>query len=289
MTESARTVIPGQSRPWPSDVAIALDAWRQGHILDGVPLMSIGQKNAGDPLWAAASPVVEIEGVPILAELIPQLYRAMVVSQGCDLVKPTFPLATCVPVYDATQILSDQQQSAAKAGRTWHLVHLTAPWSTDGCWVADLRMEIPIDKGVLAAQTPTEAFVDEVGYAKLAERLAAVRQRPAVPEPCLDHVVKPLNEGLARIFKTGVDPLDGVREIRIQSDHPVTPKSATLFVITSDTDQRPDLHVWAELMEPIYERAASADIALVGPEIQSLWDMTAADYLTSQAILADSS
>jgi hypothetical protein len=213
----------------------------------------------------------------------------MVISQGCDLVKPTFPLATFVPVYDATQILSDQQQSAAKAGRTWHLVHLTASWATAGCWVADLRMEMPLDKSVLAAQTPTEAFADEIGYAKLAERLAAVRQRPAVQEPCLDHVVKPLNEGLARMFKKGTDPLVGVREIRIQSDHPVTPKSVTLFVITNDTEQQPDLNVWADLMESLYEHAASAGITLVGPEVHSLWDMTAADYLTSQAVQAASS
>jgi hypothetical protein len=241
-------------------------------------------------LWEAGVGVFEVAGLPVLAEDPPVLRRAMVVSQGCDLLKLNFPWVTVVPVWDATDILGSQQQASVRAGMIWHLVHLTAPWATtDRLWVADLRLEMPLDKTLLAAQAPTEAFADETGYARLAERLAAVRQRPAVPQPCIDHVVKPLRESLAARRNEGVNPLAGVGEIRVQSNDPVAPTAVTLFVVAQG-DQQPDFNEWARLVESLYEQAAANGIVLTGPELGSLWDMTAADYLTSQTVdAADSS
>lgn len=189
---------PAAAGPWPEGAAAALNRWRQGHALDGVPLLGVGAPPPTPPFWAAGKPTtVALAGLPVLAEDPPVLRRTLVVSQGCDIVKASFPFATVVPVYDASAVLSDQQQVAARSGQTWHLVHLTADWAATGMWVADLRIEVGVDKALLASRAPLEAFADETGYARLAERLAAARQRPAVPESCLEHVVKPLREHLA--------------------------------------------------------------------------------------------
>jgi hypothetical protein len=280
---------PLRSRPWPPGVLAALDRWRQGHVLDGVPLLSLGPVAGVQPLWAAAG-VRSIGTGPLVLGEDPMTARSvMVVSQGCDLIKDKFPFATVVPVYDGAGILGEPQQAAARAGRIWHLVHVTADWASGGLWVADLRHEMSIDKSLLVGPDPIEAFPDDIGYALLAERLAAARQRPAMPEPCIEHVVMPLKRYLAAQRDAGVNLLTGVRELRLQSNHPVAPTAVTLFVVADD-DQQPNVDGWAAVFDALHEQADAAGVAFAGPDITDLRQMSAADYLTSQAIAdADSS
>jgi len=242
------------------------------------------------PLWERGQFIgTDVAGRPLLCANPPTLGRAMVVSQGCELVKTSFPFATVVPVYDGSQVLNEQQQASARSGGTWHLVHLTAEWAAAGFWVADLRMETAVDKTLLVAAEPIEPFADETSYPRLAERLAAARQRPAIPQPCLDFVVAPLKEHLAGRVSDGATPLDGVREVRVLCDHPMAPTTVTLFVVSHDA-QHPNEDEWLAAFDAVHQVADEHGIALSGPEIGSLWDMTAADYLNSQAVSdADSS
>jgi hypothetical protein len=281
---------PTASRPWPPHVAPALDRWRQGHILDAAALVSVGPDGGDDPLWAAgARTALAVSGLPVLAEDPPALRRAMVLSQGCDLVKTAFPSATVAPVYDAAAVLTPQQQETARAGLTWHLVHITAAWAAGGLWVADLRMETSVDKTLLAVTEPVEAFGDETGYGRLAERLAAIRQRPAVPDPTLDHVLNPLRAHLADQRAAGAQPLAGIRELRVQSDDPVAPTVVTLFVLADDL-AAVDGAAWNEAFDVVHAHAADRGITVAGIDVTTLWDMSAADYLTSAAVSdADSS
>lgn len=268
---------------WPDGAYDAVDRWRQGHVIDGVPLVALGAADHA-PFWSGASPTgLDVAGLPVLAADPPATGRAMVVSQGCDLVKAAFPFVTVVPVYDATDTLTDSQQQSARSGQTWHLIHLTSPWATDGFWVADLRLETAVDKSLLVAAQPADAFADETGYAKLAERLAAGRRRAAVPDPCRNHVIKPLKEHLAVRRKDGVVLLTGVREVRVQYNHPTDPTVVALFVVSEEGSQ-PDVQEWHAVFDAVHQAAAEAGISLTGPEIGSLWDMTAADYINSAPV-----
>lgn len=282
MTGPARVHI--SSLPWRHGTYESLDRWRQGHILDGVPLVALASARVSR-LWAEGQGIAaSVAGVPILTSDLPTTHRAMVVSQGCELVKRTFPFATLAPVYEASQILASSQQDSARAGLTWHFVPLKPAWAVDGeFWVADLRLEIAVDKSILLESTPLEALPDEVSYAKLSERLAAIRSRPAVPQPTLDHVIRPLCEHLAQRVSEGASPLRGVREVRALSDHPINPSAVTLFVITEDNDEV-DADEWAQAQAAVHAAAAEAGITLAGLEVTSIWDLSAADYITSQAI-----
>jgi hypothetical protein len=56
-----------------------------------------------------------------------------------------------------------------------------APPELDGeIWVADLRIEMPLEKGLLVGRDPIEAFPDEPGYIAFANFLARRRGRPAL-------------------------------------------------------------------------------------------------------------
>jgi hypothetical protein len=278
---------PADAGQWPVGAAEEIDQWRQGHVLDGAPVSMV---STAAPFWAAGQPVgVELAGLSVLAGPVAEAQRAMVVSQGCELVKGSFPAATVVPVYEASAVLTEHQMQTARAGLTWHLVHLTSDWAKDAFWVADLRVEYPIDKSVLLGKQPLEAFADEVGYAKLAERLAALRQRSPVPQPTIEHVVTPLRVQLATLRESGGNPLAGVREVRIASNHHTAPTAVTLYVV-GDGSSPVDVTAWTTAVDAITPLAGSNGITLVGPEITTLWDMSAADYLTSHPVEdADSS
>lgn len=281
---------PLRSRPWDARTREAVDRWRQGHVLPPGPVfLGHGPGLGVSPVWISTPIGSTASGYSLLFEDSTTPHHAMVVSQGCDLVKETFPLATVVPVYDAADVLGDSQQTAVRAGMVWHLVHLTAPWAAGGVWVADLRHEMAIDKSLLLELDPIDAFSDEVGYARLAERLAAARQRPAMPQPSIDHVVVPLRRFLADQRAAGTVLLKGVREVRLQSNDAVAPTAVTLFVLAEDGEV-PDEDGWSAAVDAVHGHAATAGIALTGPEITSLGEMSALDYLTSQAVAdADSS
>ncbi|WP_188037166.1 hypothetical protein [Actinotalea sp. JY-7885] len=57
----------------------------------------------------------------------------------------------------------------------------------------------------------------------------------------------------------------------------------TLFVLVDDIGGA-DTDEWAQAQAAVHAAAAKAGITLAGLEITSLWDLSAADYLTSQAI-----
>lgn len=281
MTDGAES--PLAAGTWPAGAYDAIDRWRQGHVLDGVPLVALGSVDHA-PFWSRAHPTGhDVAGLPVLAGDPPATGRSMVVSQGCDLVKPTFPFVTVVPVYEASKILSEQQQANARAGGTWHLIHLTSDWAVQGFWVADLRLETAVDKSLLVAAQPAEAFGDETGYAKLAARLAAGRLRAAVPDPCRNHVIRPLKEHLAERVADGATPLAGVREVRVQYNHPTQPTVVTLFVVSEEGAQ-PDTQEWQAAFDVVHQAASEAGIALTGPDIGALWDLTAADYINSAPV-----
>lgn len=275
---------PARTRPWTDAKARALDRIRQGHVVDGIsPLVAVG---AANPIWQGA-PIGTTAERTVLAEDPPVARKAMVVSQGCDLVRTAFPWATVVPVYDIEPFLGTSQRSAARSGQTRYLVPITAPWATTGLWVADLRFEIPVDKALLATLTPEEGFADEAGYADLAAHLAEARQRAAVPDPCLDHVAKPLFDAVRERQGEGIDPNDCVREIRVICNDPVVPTTVHLLVV-AEQGYRPSADEWNRIFDLVHPHAAAAGIALTGPEIAGLDDLTATDYLTS-APIADTS
>jgi hypothetical protein len=280
-----------RSRDWPAGLRERLerlDEYRQGHILNDVPVFFLGSPE--HKLWdqprrdlgfaaSALRLVGEQDGV---------LRRAVLLSQACDVMKESHPWVSVAPVYDATNLLTKSRIASARSGSTLHLVHLTALSAVGGVWVADLRLEMSIEKTLLLSREPHEAFVDEVDYARLTERLAVQRARAAVAGLCLEHIVEPLFARLRELGDNGRHLRDGVRELRVHCNDPVSPTIVTLYVIQKDDGDGRSVAVdadgWSSLVAELYENARQHGITLVGPEIETLWDLSARDYLMSAPI-----
>jgi hypothetical protein len=276
----------GQSHPWPAELADHLDQFRQGHIVDDVPVF-FGNLGAAE-IWKTPRLTTSPEERGIAVELDGTLHRAMLLTQGCDIVRKNTPWVTVAPVYDTTTRLDKGQQGNARARKVWHLVPLTADWASDRLWVADLRLELAIEKSALLSREPIEAFASEADYAQLSEQLGLRRKRPDLPNDVLKHVVGPLFEAVKVRPEEGAPLMAGVRELRVQLDDPLIATRVVVFVV-SDSPDGIDEAGWQGVLNDIYAGANSNGLIVVGPEVTSLDDMTAAEYLTTHRIEDDES
>jgi hypothetical protein len=202
-------------------------------------------------------------------------------TQACDLMKQNMPWVFLAPVYDASERLTDDQKSNARAGKTFHLVPLTADWTKPGFWVADLRLEVPVEKSFLSDKKVLTAFVDEVDYSRLAERLAIVRMRPAIHDHVIDNFITPF---FLEVQKTNGTAQIGVREFRASVAGGVGSFLVTLFAVADTTLTQQTQTAIQTAFINTNAIASKRNISLVGPIFTALKDMTAEEYLVSHSI-----
>lgn len=172
----------GLPSAWPTEVLEALADLKQGALLAHPPLFYAGSPRYG--LWDvtrdAGDPNLDEDLIELALDARPDY--GLITTQTCDLAEectPNHPWFQVAPVYRLPEV-SDRERQLLEAHRVSHLVLLDPPTLVDGTWVADLRIEIPLEKSWLVGHTTIESFRDEQGYQVLAERLAAKRDRPAL-------------------------------------------------------------------------------------------------------------
>ena len=284
MTSSDGAVDFGACASWPTGFDAHLDGFGQGHIIGDLPVFFLESDVA---LWSRPRQQFGTSGnVGLVGEHQHPRRRVMLLTQACDLLKPKNPWITVCPVYDASGRLPTSQQGQIRSGQIGHLVAVTAAWANDGFWVADLRLEMPLEKLILMGRSPIDAFASEQEYSTLAARLGSRRQRPAAPQPCLDLVITPLFEAMHSLSDDGVGLNHGVRELRVSWNDHAAPTVVHVFVVANDETDREMIDVagWEDLVLGLYQTASDAGMTIVGPEVTSLEIMPAIDYIQSALI-----
>lgn len=135
---------------WPDDVFEALQKFRLGHLIEAPPMWFQGV--ASRPLWTPPDGKRPDEDGPVGGFTCPY---GIITTQTCNIAerppKGTFPWLQMSPVYRVDDL------SAARD--RLYLYPLTAPGLDS--YVADLRLEIPLEKGALVGRAPIEAFANE--------------------------------------------------------------------------------------------------------------------------------
>ena len=205
--------IPGRDE-WPTDVLEQVAAFRQGDLVAKLPMF----------YWAdPGAPVFErtrdYEGkLPGIVEMQEGWYfdYGMITTQTCDLAdegngKPRFAWAQVCPVYNAKDphptdpakhVLDGGTRKLILEGRDQH--RMAVPVPGDGLWVADFRLEVPVERGWLAAQERIVVFSNDADRWEVGRRLAWLRARPAFDSRFVRSVQKPLVSAL-RVLATA-DP-----------------------------------------------------------------------------------
>lgn len=269
--------------PWPGPVLESVRRWRQGYMVETPPFFY--QRSEANPVWRME---LEADGETREEELIEldpseRSPYGLITTQTCDLFEeghPRQPWFAVAPVYDFADRLQPGQLSQLQKGYISHLVFLTAAWLPSGHWVADLRIEMPIEKGWLVGREPRPGFAVLKEYERLAGRLASRRGRPALSTQLTVSLARPLRDWLTGRGRASRDSLESLR-VRVVGD-PVLSGQAELLVIVKDEGLPPEFEsAWRAWELARIESAEQEGVVLFPFRYGTLDDFTARDIETS--------
>lgn len=248
---------------WTDDHARLLDAWYQGALINGTS-------------WAWACP----PGVdPIAGEHSASAWEvasvvgtsadySIVTSQTCDIAATgpgrKHPFVQVSPLVT----LDHFNASAHRDIERWSVTYLVPVFGCpDGVErVADLRISMPVSKGLLLAQSPTSGFRTEYDRLRFAEHLAGRVRRPALHEALTEGVIQRLGELVKNPPKDASPEWhECVEQIRVELDGDrLQPQRAVLHFVCERPLGADEIARWREAQKPIKKLLAAHGIDFGG-------------------------
>lgn len=273
-------------RRWPDRALQAVIGWKQGHLIERPQLNFVFSRV--HPIHAAARDAVAGEREIATIDTCPY---GLITTQTCDVVeerpKPREPWLQVAPVYP----VSGGDRSLLpqlRKDKVGHLVLLDPPdLGQDQAWVVDLRIEVPTEKGILVDRAPIEAFRDHEGYKKLAQRLAARRERPALHPDITAQITGPLRKWLDDLDDAEAEKVhEPVEELRLDvGGTELQPSSAQLLVIVKRNEELDEeaRERWEEWWDHASDslQAAGSSVALLGNQYVPIDELSAQVYKRS--------
>ena len=177
---------------WPAEVA-QLENYRQGSLIERPPFAY--HANSQLPLWGLTQRDPEPSADAML-EMRPEDRPpyGMIITQSCDIYgtgSKKKPWVQVVPVYR----LPDNDTRWGRA-REWKVSYMVPIQSLGQRWVADLRIEMPVEKSYLIGKAPAGLLEDS---ARLEEHLRNQRGRIALADSIHERLLTPLSEWLRNL------------------------------------------------------------------------------------------
>lgn len=276
-------------RPWPEEVKATLASFKQGDLVKSPPFFYYA--NPRHALWQLSCDEENPEPGLVEVEEEDRPIYGLITSQTCDLneqrPEPQQPWIKIAPVYNLEGVLDGGRVGQVTQHRIGHLVKLTGPALPSGLWVADLRVEFPVEKGWLVGREPIAGFGDEAGFFMLARRLARRSDRPALANSVSDGVVNHLRAKLNKMNRAKQTRLlDDIREFRLSiTGDRLAPTTARLMVITHNVMSM-DIKEWFdEWWQEATHECNVLGLVLMGNRYETMDSLSAAEY--DSAILLD--
>jgi len=184
----------GNDQPWPEAVAGKLAAYRQGSLVVSPPFAY--HASTLHPIWAASRLIQPGPNPLELIELDPDNRPpfGIVTTQSCDIDEEgrnKKPWVQVAPVYEIPA--DDPNLGNVRAWKTHHLAPVIGLGPT---WVADLRIELPIEKSWLVLQPPRDGFTTAEEFQKFGDHCGRYRSRQGVGTSIYDLLLTPLEDHL---------------------------------------------------------------------------------------------
>lgn len=217
------------------------------HVLDdgAVAESSESLQEVKDPQLAhwvyEPEEVKDDEDLPIL--ISPKKYSyGIITSQTCDIAAtgpgqrhPVVQVSPLVPI----DSLGDRADNVRR-GEVVDMVVVpnVKPANT---WAADLRISIPVSKGVLLEQVRRSGFKDEEGLLSFAEAVALKYWRPAIHDAVEGLLVKSLDKFVGAARGRGDHWVDDVFQFRLMVNRGsrLHPSEVTILVLTRGSEFEP--------------------------------------------------
>jgi hypothetical protein len=244
------------SDDWPEGVLDSLRVWEQGDLAASPPFFYFADPQRA--VWQGTRQYTEtsVEPEVILPDegLCPRY--GMVTTQTCDIAeeesrRPLRPWVQIAPVYEVTD-WKRKKLEGGKGPRYWLLV---PELEGKHPYVADLRIEVPVEKGWLADQERVVGFADEESKQMVGQRLL-LRGRPAFARE-LNAVQTAIGELLDSYL------------------HPTRVQITFLTSTDLDDDCRDRLIAWRE---GLAGAMTEAGVTLLSHDVRALATLSAAEY-----------
>ena len=227
------------SQPWPEEVLAAASTFRQVDIVARPPFFYAA--NSEYPVWGFTQETANAGDDRELLEFHeddrPEF--GIITTQSCDLTeegvaKPKKPWFQVAPLIDARVLDRGFVRDVAK-GKVMYLFLVPAP-DLAGEWVADLRIEVPLEKSWLVGRTPMTGFPGLEEYQQFARRLGQLRARAAIESGVCANLVSDLRTCLATSGSENRDVLDGVSRVMLRVIGERASPSAVQLVVVPVAD-----------------------------------------------------
>ena len=192
----------GNDQPWPAAVAGQLAQFRQGSIVGRPPFAY--HASATNPLWVASRLAGPGED-PLLVELdsSDRTPYGIITSQSCDVDEEgrnRKPWVQIAPVYELAAGHVDLGNI-----RSWRFAYLAPVTALGPTWVADLRIEFPVEKSWLVRQLPQPGFNSPGEFDRFARFCGDFRSRPGLATSVYELLLAPLRRTLVQLASSAAD------------------------------------------------------------------------------------
>lgn len=257
-------------------IDLALSEWRQGDCVLGAHWFVFGV-DPDVPLTAEA----EEAAAPVVAA---EVRGFMVATQSCDLVRrcEDRPFVEVCPLV----VVGDQALREIARGRRPNYAFV--PGAASDRLVADLDRVMTVEKGVVAKWTRLPGCRTDQEGRSMAFALARKRARPAFPDDFVQFVA-PLQKRLVEKHDKASDEgsaLRSLREIRVSASPSWGDGKVTLmfWFIRGEATPSFEGRRWDDLLIAWMNLITSSGRFSAHGVVQTLGDLTAADYVTSDAL-----
>ena len=233
--------------PWPLEVMEVLGRFKQGDLIERPPFF-FGVR-PGLRLWGASGDTEDADPSQV-DEFHPDdaPRYGIITTQTCDINEqgtPTQPWLQVAPVY----ALEGEEDSDAESLKKNYIVRLTGSGLPPGVWVADLRLELPLEKPLLAGRSPISGFSTEEEAEQFGRLLGERRARAALGNELVESVTGMLRKRKAnnKRSKKVWPRLYSIR-LQIEEGSRLKPVAVRLHVI-SDEAPVADTRDWFDKWE----------------------------------------
>lgn len=282
--------VPAEPGGWPSGLLQHLALFRQGSLLERPPFFYFADPTV--PVFASTGAYAPDSEGPEVVELPVESAPpyGLITTQTCDLTEedsatPVRPWVQVAPVFDAeTSLDSGWKKKLKKRSGPQYLLWIP---NLDGFHVADLRIEMPIEKGWLMDRRPIEGFGDD-GPAIVGDRISRLRSRPALPAVVVELVQRSLRQARKTLKATDKVTFDALEEqvfeLGVQVNDPKAPSTVGVsFLLVEEISQ--EAWDWCQTWgDEVRERCKEFGITFAPVMFEQLDKLPASTYLAMTRI-----
>jgi hypothetical protein len=271
------------SDAWEPHVVQGLSAWKQGDLVEGLPMF-----------WAApagSDPVIEsahgeIDWEVFETEVAPGW--VVILTQTCDIAGSgpgrQQPFIQVSPAFRFTEGYDQSKIDAVARWEVTYLAPLTAP-PGDGSWAVDLRISLPASKGILLTRNPASGFATDLDSLNFGEAIASRARRPALDDMLSYELPKSINDLIEQANKNQPEWWQHVEQVRILIHGDRTaPTGVTPVVIEAVRLEPSERKIWRDWQKRTTRKMRPRGVRIFPVQFGNLDSLSARMYKESTPV-----